>query len=160
MPNGLPVSHRGGDRRSDEFTRVATIDAEALEGIQSSSMLSEGRVCLLSLDAVRDRLGPRCICRREPVYEHVQHSLRRTLSPRDFFFRVSETDFLVAQPSVERIAGRAYCLNCPREVLTHFLGEALITDIKVLEITSIAGGRIGARTLDAAAVEAGGRPSR
>lgn len=144
-----------GHPATGAITRLVSADAQqALERIQSSSLLSEGKVCLMSLDAVRARLGSRWEARRERVYEHAQHTLRRALGAHGFFLRVSETDILVAQPGVGRLAGQAYCLNCLREVLTYFLGEALITDIMVHEVTSIEGGRIAAETLDAAAVEA------
>ena len=39
-------------------------------------------------------------------------------------------------------------------MLTYFLGEALLSDIIVHEVTSIEGGRVAAQTLDATAVEA------
>ena len=134
---------------------MVSADAQqALERIQSSSMLGDGKVCLLALDAVRTRLGPRWIERRDRVYEHAQQTLRRQLGAHAFLLRVSETDFLVAQPGVDRLAGQAYCLNCLREVLTYFLGEALMSDIVVHEVTSIDGGRIAASQLDATEVEA------
>jgi hypothetical protein len=144
-----------GSTRASGVTRFATADAkQALERIQSSSLLSDGKVCLMSLDAIRERLGPRWFARRDRVYDHAQQSLRRALGPHGFFLRVSETDFLVAQPGVGRIAGQALCLYCLREVLTYFLGEALLSDIIVHEVTSIEGGRIAAHTLDAEAVDA------
>ncbi|HLY78111.1 MAG TPA: hypothetical protein VKQ70_01970 [Caulobacteraceae bacterium] len=136
-------------------TRFATADAQkALERIQSSTLLGEGKVCLMSLDAIRERLGPRWIARRDRVYDHAQQSLRRALGPHGFFLRVSEADFLVAQPGIGRVAGQALCLYCLREVLTYFLGEALLSDVIVHEVTSIDGGRIAAQTLDAQAVDA------
>jgi hypothetical protein len=146
----------GDDRpRLGGVTRMVGADAQhALERIQSSSILGDGKVCLLALDAVRTRLGPRWIERRERVYEYAGQALRRQLGPHAFFLRVSETDFLVAQPGVDRLAGQAYCLNCLREVLTYFLGEALLCDVVVHEVTSIEGGRIAASQLDARAVEA------
>jgi hypothetical protein len=146
-----------GDRRrlAKGVTRLATADArQALERIQSSTLISEGKVCLMSLDAIRQRLGPRWVARRDRVHDHGQQSLRRALGPHGFFLRVSETDFLVAQPGVGRVAGQALCLYCLREVLTYFLGEALISDVMVHEVTSIEGGRIAAQTVNAQAVEA------
>ena len=141
--------------RRRRITRLASADAQqALERIQASSLLAEGKVCLMSLDAIRDRLGPRWDARRDRVYDHAHQSMRKALGPHCFFLRVSETDFLVAQPSVGRIAGQAGCLNCLRDVLTYFLGEALLADIVVHEVTSLAEGRIGAQTLDPAAVDA------
>jgi hypothetical protein len=149
------VQTSGEERPSNSITRLASADAQqALERIQSSTLLSEGKVCLMSLDAIRDRLGTRWAARRDRVYDHAQQSMRKALGPHSFFLRVSETDFLVAQPSVGRIAGQAACLNCLRDVLTYFLGEALLADIVVHEVTSLAEGRIGAQTLDPTAVDA------
>jgi hypothetical protein len=155
MHDGTPSATQGHSPAGGRVTRFATADAQqALERLQSSSILGEGKVCLMSLDAVRQQLGPRWPVRRDRVYDHAQQTLRRQLGPHGFFLRISETDFLVAQPAVGRIAGQAYCLNCLREVLTYFLGEARIGDIMVHEVTSIEGGQIAARTLDAMAVEA------
>jgi hypothetical protein len=155
MNDGPTPATQGDGPAGGRVTRVATADAQqALERLQSSSMLGEGKVCLMSLDAVRERLGPRWPARRDRVYDHAQQTLRRQLGPHGFFLRISETDILVAQPNVGRIAGQAYCLNCLRDVLTYFLGEALIADIMVHEVTSIEDGHVAARTLDATAVEA------
>src|SRR5580704_15163578 len=150
MHDGPSPETQDDDPTPGRVTRFATADAQqALERLQSSSMLGEGRVSLISLDAVRERLGSRWFGSRDRVYDYAQQTLRRQLGPHGFFLRVSETDLLVAQPGFGRIAGQAYCLNCLREVLTYFLGEALISDIMVHEFTSIEGGHVSARTLDA-----------
>src|SRR5471032_212517 len=155
MPEGSTPATQGDNPTSGRVSRVAAADArQALERLQSSSILGEGKVCLMSLDAIRERLAARWEVRRDRVYDHAQQTLRRQLGPHGFFLRISETDFLVAQPNVGRIAGQAYCLNCLREVLTYFLGEALTGDVMVHEVTSIEGGHIAALTLDALAVDA------
>ncbi len=136
--------------------RFINADArEALEQIKSSPMMAEGKVCLMGLDAIRDRFGPRWLGRREQVFEYVQTALRKQVGPHGFFLRVSETDIVVAQPNVSRLAGQAYCLNCLRDVLTFFLGEALVSDILVHEVLAIDDGVIGARKLDTSEVQAG-----
>lgn len=127
---------------------------EALEQIRNSPMMADGKVSLLGLDAIRDRLGGRWRGRRERVFEYVQTALRRQVGPHGFFLRVSETDYVVAQPNVSRLAGQAYCLNCLRDVLTFFLGEARVGDIIVHEVLAIGDGVIGARQLDTEAVQA------
>jgi hypothetical protein len=71
-----------GDVRpsTGDITRIASADAQqALERIQASSILDEGRVCLMSLDAIRERLGPRGMARRDRVYAHRHQSLSRAL---------------------------------------------------------------------------------
>jgi hypothetical protein len=147
QPAGTAQTLRG-------VAHFASADARlALERIQASAMLAEGKVCLLGLDAVRERLGPRWPGRREMVHQYIQGALRRQLGAHGFFVRISETDFLVAQPGVGRLEGQAYCLNCLREVLTYFLGEALISDLVVCEVTTIVGDQVGSRKLDSVAVE-------
>jgi hypothetical protein len=135
--------------------RLVNADARAaLEQIKASPMMAEGKVSLIALDAIRARLGGRWLGRSERVFEYVQTSLRKQVGPHGFFLRVSETDYVVAQPNVSRLAGQAYCLNCLREVLTFFLGEALVSDIVVHEVLAIEGGVIGARKLDTDEVQA------
>ena len=139
----------------EAVARLVSGDAQqALEQIKASSLLSEGKVSLMGLDAVRERLGPRWIARKQMVYEHAQAALRRRLGAHGFFLRVSETDFLVAQPAVDRMAGQAVCLNCLREVLTYFLGEAQLADCVVHEVVSIEGGQVSGQRLDAQALAA------
>ena len=56
----------GEERPSTSITRLASADAQqALERIQASSLLAEGKVCLMSLEAIRDRLGTRWAARRD-----------------------------------------------------------------------------------------------
>ncbi|MGH6971937.1 MAG: hypothetical protein ACREEQ_10030, partial [Caulobacteraceae bacterium] len=156
MPEGAePIAETHGRAAADGVTRLVNADArQALERIQSSALVGEGRVCLLGLDAVRQRLGARWAGRRDMVYEYMQQTLRKQLGPTGFVQRISESDFLVAQPGLSPLANQAYCLNSLREVLTFFLGEALINDIVVHQVTSIEAGKIGANKLDAAKVEA------
>ena len=141
--------------RCDTVSRLVSADArQALARLQASPAAGEGRVCLIALDAVRNRMGPRWAPRREVVYEHVQATLRRWLGPHDFFVRISETEFLVAQPGVGRLAGQVGCLNVLREVLAYFLGSAPTADIAVFEVERIDNERIAARALDPFALEA------
>ena len=136
-------------------TRLASANArQALSKLQSSPAIGEGRICLVSLDAVRERMGARWVGRREVVYENMQATLRRHLQPHDLSMRISETEFLVAQPGASRLAGQACCLNVLREVLTYFLGSVTTSEIVVCEVSSIDGEHIGARKLDPFALEA------
>src|SRR5579864_9040718 len=90
---------------------------QTLAQIQSSPMLAEGKVCVIALDAIREGMAARWPARREVVYEHIERTLQRQLGGHGFYLRISDTDFLVAQPNLSRLAGQAYCLNCLREVL-------------------------------------------
>ena len=74
------------------------LDPEALAKVrqfQASPLLDDGRINVIALDPIADRLGDRWESRREQVYEHLERALNKKLSPTDFFLRVSDTVYLV-----------------------------------------------------------------
>ena len=152
-----PVRTANPDRLviDDQITWLTSADArQALDQLKGTDVLAEGKVCLVSLEAIRDRMDLRWPTRREMVHDYARQTLRRQLGSRDFFLRISDVDYMVAQPAVSRLAGQAYCLNALREILTYFLGEALTADIVVREVVLIGDGEVQARRLDVARVEA------
>jgi len=121
-----------------------------LERFQSSGMLEEGRVNLIGLDAIAERLGDKWESRQEQIYHHVERTLTRHLDGVGFFQRVSPTDYLVVQPALGKFSAQVSCLLYLRELLTHFLGGAAPEAADVLEVTSLSGGRIFASEIDRA----------
>lgn len=119
-----------------------------LERFQASGMLEEGRINLIGLDAVAERLGDRWDSRREQIYHHVERTLTRHLEGGGFFQRVSPTDYLVVQPDLGKFSGQVSCLLYLKDLLTHFLGGAAPEAVDVLEVTSLSGGRIFAAEID------------
>lgn len=134
--------------------RVVAAGLEAsLERFSDRTLLAAGKVNLISVEAVEQRFGPRWALRQEQVYGFTQRVLERGLGPRGLFLRVSETDFLIVQPDLSRLAGQAACLRYLREILEHFLGDGHLASAGVLQVTRIAPGAIDARQVDVAAVE-------
>lgn len=121
-----------------------------LERFQSSGMLEEGRINLIGLDAIAERLGDRWEGRQEQIYHHVERTLTRHLEGVGFFQRVSPTDYLVVQPALGKFSAQVSCLLYLRDLLTHFLGGAAPEAADVLEVTSLSGGRIFAAEIDRA----------
>lgn len=130
-----------------------------IDRFQASGMLEEGRINLIGLDAIAERLGDRWEGRREQIYQHVERTLGKHLESGGFFQRVSPTDYLVVQPELGKFGGQASCMLYLRDLLGHFLGGAAPDALDVLEVTSLSGGRIfaaeidGAYALDAARTE-------
>lgn len=121
-----------------------------LERFQSSGMLEEGRINLIGLDAIAERLGDKWEGRQEQIYHHVERTLTRHLEGGGFFQRVSPTDYLVVQPALAKFSAQVSCLSYLRDLLAHFLGGAAPEAVDVLEVTSLAGGRIFAAEIDRA----------
>ncbi|MBU1540893.1 MAG: hypothetical protein KKC29_03185 [Alphaproteobacteria bacterium] len=119
-----------------------------LERFQSSGLLEEGRINLICLDAIADRLGDKWEGRQEQIYHHVERTLTRHLEGGGFFQRVSATDYLVVQPTLGKFSAQVSCLLYLRELLNHFLGGAAPEAADVLEVTSLSSGRIFAAEID------------
>jgi len=122
--------------------------APLLERFQASGMLDEGRINLIGLDAIAERLGARWEGRREQIYQHVDRTLSKHLESGGFFQRVSPTDYLVVQPELGKFGGQASCLLYLRDLLSHFLGGEAPEALDVMEVTSLSGGRIFAVEID------------
>ena len=108
-----------------------------LERFQDPSLLQDGRVTVMGLDLICDRLGARWDLRRDLVYDHVQRAVDRHLSPTAVSIRVAETLFVVVQPDTDRLAGQALCLRCLRDIHQFFLGQAEAADLNLHEVTRL-----------------------
>ncbi|MET3528695.1 hypothetical protein [Phenylobacterium koreense] len=141
-PEALPVE------------RLVSAGLEAtLERFDDPALLSEGKVSVISLEAVSQRFGAKWPVRRSQVYDHVARTLQRHLGVQGYYARVSETDYLIAQPALSRFAGQANCLRYLREILGHFLGEAHLADDGVHQVTRVTQKAVEARKVDARHVE-------
>lgn len=138
-------------RRVDPRLRVN------LAPVQSSPLLAEGRVNLISVELIAERLGERWPTHRPQIYDNLERTLRRLAGPASFFIRANETDFIVVQPDASAFAAQAICFRAVDEVLSFFLGPGRRNDICVHRITRLAGERIAATPLSRRAIIEGER---
>ena len=122
---------------------------------EGSPLVASGLVNLIALDLVAERLGDRWPAKREQVYAQVEQVLERRLGPTGFYQRVSETDFLIAQPDRGPFGAQSLCLRCLGEVLTYFFGRAEHQDLVVHRVTQLSSGAIEAVPVDSAAAASG-----
>ena len=138
------------------LVRFDCVDASAiLERLEAMPLAASGKVSAISLGAVAARLGPKWSFRRDLVLDYLERTLQGRLGPAAIVLKLSDTEILVAQPDATRLGGQMAVLNSLRDTLQHFLGEALIGDMVVHEVTRIARGEIYGEQLDVPAVEAG-----
>jgi hypothetical protein len=119
-----------------------------LARFQASGALHAGQVNIIALDAVCERLGERWQGRREAIYDMVDRVLERKVGPNGYYARISETDFLVAQPDLGPFGAQASCLRSLGEILKHFLGSATHHDLRVRRVTEINDHEIVATPVD------------
>ena len=138
--------------RPVEAPRLLTAGV-ALDRFADSDLLAAGKITIVALDAVVARFGRRWDLRRDQVYDHVERTFERALGSESYCQRVSDTDYLICQPTLSRAAGQVSCFRCLREILMHFLGDAREADRSVLNVTKISRTAIEAAVVDIAHAE-------
>jgi hypothetical protein len=141
--------------------RITSVDlAAAIDQFSDVGLLTEGKINLIALDAIVERLGDRWAMRRAQVHDYVDRFIQRRLGPEGYHLRISETDFLICQPDLGRFAGQAACLQILREVLTYFIGDATQADHCVHQVTKVSATEIQGARVRASEVEQGERMER
>jgi hypothetical protein len=152
----VPNAERGEPRvaRAEmPATRMISAGLEAsLEHFNDATLLAQGKVNLISLDAVRERLAERWEFKKDQVYGFADRVLERGIGSAGVYLRISDTDFFIVHPDLSALAGQAACLRYLREVLNHFLGDDQMAPSYVLQVTRIGSGALEARPTDLGAL--------
>lgn len=120
-----------------ETRTLSTDGREELGQFQDQTLVREGRLSLLSIDAVAHQLGELWSRRRPHVERYVERTLAEQLRDRGMFAQVSETDYLVCQPDLDEDSGHLACLRSLRKIMRHFLGASSRAPAGVLAVTAI-----------------------
>lgn len=154
-PENNPSAHDSAARR------ITSVDlAAALDQFSDVGLLTEGKINLIALDALIERLGERWATRRAQIHDYVDRFIQRRLGADGYHLRISETDVLICQPELGRFAGQAACLQILREVLTYFIGDATQADNCVHQVTKVSTTEIQGSRVRAGEVEQGERLER
>lgn len=138
-----PTERRPPTRSRNEAARPLGEEATAaLAKFQRSPLLAEGRVNVMTLDAIAERLGDKWPDRKQQVYDRVEKALKKRLGLAGFYLRVSDTDYLVAQPDAGRYGAQAACLRVMDEVTSFFMGSRRRRDDAVHKLSQLSAGEI------------------
>ena len=159
----LSVPANQGPEGPDRIDRIVAAGAqETLDRIRASSLLADGSVNLIGLDAIRAKLGDRWPAKRARVWEHVEREMERRLSPADITVRVDDVNYLIALAGARGFAAQGVCLTILQDVLKYFLGELRAVDILVRGVTALGDNEIVSGPVDLARIShpgAAGRPA-
>lgn len=111
-------------------------------------LLANGLVCVISLEAISQRLGDRWPQRRDIVHAYLTRLIERDIDPNGLTEWLSETSVIIVQPDRPPIAGQAACLKILKQTLQHFLGDSNTEDTIVHTVTRITGGEVFGLQLD------------
>ncbi|HEX3886658.1 MAG TPA: hypothetical protein VHW05_04105 [Phenylobacterium sp.] len=129
--------------------RLVSAGLEAsLEQFSDPQLLADGKVNVISLEAVRERLADRWVFKRDQIYGFTDRVLERGVGDGGVYLRVSDTDFFIVHPDLSRLAGQGACLRYLREVLHHFLGDDEMATASVMQVTQISQGRLETQPID------------
>lgn len=149
-PLAAPLS-RAPTRTSRTITAAR---AEDLLPFQAPGVLAAGQVLLLSLDALAEHLGGAWQGRRTEAYDCVGRILAKRLRIEDPFQRISETDFLVAQPTATGPAAEEKAVRILAEIIEHFFGEAEPADLRLFTVSRVNATKVLCSPLDAGDIRA------
>jgi hypothetical protein len=141
-------------------TVVRRLDPRAASGLREfhrSPLLQQGRVNLIALDAVAERLGERWQSHRDRVWEHLERTLSRHVGTAAIYLRVSDTDYIVAQPAAGEYGAQRICLRVADEVMGFYLGARRRREVSVHRVTTLTDHEITAIKIDRAVAAAGAR---
>lgn len=146
-----------GHKRQDQLDRVI-----------EAGLPEQGRVFALSLEPIRNSLGPRWAGKRDQVWDAAERALGRRLPPPDVFLRIDETTFLSAIVSVDSYEAQVLCAEVLRDLLTFFLGRSADEDVVLTRVASLDGPNLVCERIDpfaprpvqSAAPAVGGRTPR
>jgi hypothetical protein len=131
------------------FDRIAAADVAAvLERVAGADLAARGGITIISVDAVRDKVGERWERNRAAVWAYVQRRMGEHLQPGDLFQRIGDTDFMIAMTSEHGAAAQAVALRILEEVLTHFLGEAKPSQLRIRTVVDVTSDELRCVELD------------
>jgi hypothetical protein len=135
--------------------RLVSADAQGdVERYSDAQLLAAGKINIMSLEAVQQRLGETWQGRKDEVFAFSRRLLKRSLGGRGIFLRISDSDIFIVHPGLGRLAAQAACLRYLREILAHFHADADQAVGSVLQVVAVSKGRVQIKPVDAQEVEA------
>ena len=104
---------------------------DMLRMLAAPEALTSGNVNVISLDAIRDRLGDRWEKKREQIWDQAIKFLRRQFRSEDLIAQFGDAHILVIQPEREAFAAQAACVRAASELMRTFIGEASASALRI-----------------------------
>lgn len=142
-----PPSSVGHPARTVRPSVEAEQELRALEQrlwrlLMQPAVASTGRVHLLDLGMMRDRLGTGWTVLRPRVLTAADGIIDRYLTRNDIRFRTAGDDYILVFASLERQAASLVCARIAQELLQLFLGDDRSADLRVSTAVGVADGQI------------------
>ncbi len=137
-----------GKSQSIGLEALGASRAAQLAHIDDAGLIRQGRVFLLSLDAIRIELGKKWPVRNELVWDTMHKALVKSMPAPDVFVRVDETTVLAAIASMEAYEGQVRCAEVLRSTLTFFLGRNAESDVRISRVSGLSDNTLSAEPVN------------
>jgi hypothetical protein len=113
-----------------------------IESLASNGLVEAGQVVVISIDAIRERVGARWPMRQPTVWEFAQREFRRQFTPRDQLLQLNDGCYMLVQPGQIPSAAQGRAINFLRDLLQFFLGESAKANIRVGRVVGVRDGEV------------------
>ncbi|MGA1855535.1 hypothetical protein VH563_06070 [Brevundimonas sp. HT1-5] len=110
--------------------------------LMQPAVASTGRVHLLNLGLMRDRLGTGWPALRPRVLVAADAIIDRCLTRNDIRFKTESDDFILVFATLDRHAADLVCARIAQELLQLFLGDDRSADLRISTAVGVADGQI------------------
>lgn len=148
---GSPPTAAGRPRSDGRPSSASSVESgeelRALEQrlwrlLMQPAVASTGRVHLLNLGMMRERLGPGWPALRPRVLAAADTIIDRCLTRNDIRFKTASDDYILVFATLERHAADLVCARIAQELLQLFLGDDRSADLRVSTAVGVADGQI------------------
>ena len=126
----------------EERKRLASVQAQLLDILNSETLISTGRVQILGLDGLKEKLGARWAAHRDAIHSSLKTIVHRKLSAHDVFFQHGEDEYVVVFASLSFAAAKLVCAGILQELSTLLLGDDYNQSISVRTAVGVVDGRL------------------
>lgn len=97
--------------------------------------LVSGQLKLLDLESIKDQFGPSWERKLDHVHMVCETVLKRHLGHRHFYYRASDTAYVIVFDMTDQTAAAAACRAISQEILTRLLGREAASRLITMEIS-------------------------
>jgi len=137
--------------QSIDLETVGASRADQLARIEEAGLIKQGRVFLLSLDAIRNELGSKWPARNELVWDTMYKALVKRMPAPDVFIRIDDATILAAVASVDAYEGQVRCAEVLGSTLAFFLGRNADSDILISRVSGLSENSLSSEPVNLAA---------
>ena len=122
---------------------LGTIEQDqVIAGLAASGLAESGRLVVISVEAIRLRVGDRWRMKEPTVWEFARREFRTLFSPVDQLLRLNDCCYLLVQPDQAPACAQGRSINFLRNILHFFLGESTLPDMSVGRVVRIHNGEV------------------